>query len=182
MSIRSGRNGQSMSSSFLHVGGDRMQWPLQRRLREAGGLRSALLASCLLLVLSVSMYPGLRSIGVRLHSALTGSYVPGQHAVLLINSPNEQTAKDIGRAIMDRQLAASINILCKTSTMFYWKGEIQTASEVLMLVKTKTSRIQQLVHYVRSIHPYANPEVLSLPVEDGSLAYIKWMDEAIPDN
>ncbi|XP_068429434.1 protein CutA homolog isoform X4 [Clinocottus analis] len=139
-----------------------MQWPLQRRLREAGGLRSALLASCLLLVLSVSMYPGLRSIGVRLHSALTGSYVPGQHAVLLINSPNEQTAKDIGR--------------------FYWKGEIQTASEVLMLVKTKTSRIQQLVHYVRSIHPYANPEVLSLPVEDGSLAYIKWMDEAIPDN
>uniref|UniRef100_A0A8C2ZAG7 Zgc:63972 n=1 Tax=Cyclopterus lumpus TaxID=8103 RepID=A0A8C2ZAG7_CYCLU len=134
------------------------------------------------LVLSVSMYPGLRSIGVRLHSALTGSFVPGHHSVLLINSPNEQAAKDIGRAIMERRLAASINILSRTSTMYYWKGEVQDASEVLMLVKTKTSRIQQLVEYVRSVHPYSNPEVLSFPVEDGSRAYMEWMDEAVPDD
>ncbi|KAI3362155.1 hypothetical protein L3Q82_012480, partial [Scortum barcoo] len=103
-----------------------------------------------------------RSIGVRLHSALTGSYVPGHHSVLLVNSPNERLAKDIGR--------------------YYWKGEIQDASEILMLVKTKTSRIQQIIEYVRSVHPYANPEVLSFPVEDGSLAYMKWMDEAMPDD
>ncbi|KAM7392589.1 hypothetical protein PAMA_007616 [Pampus argenteus] len=144
--------------------------------------RSLLLMSCLLLVLSVSMYPGLWSIGVQLHSAITGSYVPGHHSVLLINSPNEQIAKDIGRMIMERRLAASINILSRTSTMYYWKGEIQDASEILMLVKTKTSRIQQVIDYVRSVHPYANPEVLSFPVEDGSLAYMKWMDEAIPDD
>lgn len=50
-----------------------------------------------LLVLSVSMYPGMWSIGIQLHSALTGSYVPGHHSVLLINSPNEQVATDIGR-------------------------------------------------------------------------------------
>lgn len=83
---------------------------------------------------------------------------------------------------MQRRLAASVNILSKTSTMFYWKGEIQDANEILMLVKTKTSRIQKVVDYVRSIHPYENPEVLSLAVDDGSLAYMKWMDEAIPDD
>ncbi|XP_062291261.1 protein CutA homolog [Scomber scombrus] len=167
------------------VATNRMEWLFQRCQKEAvfhSVFRSVLLMSCLLLVLSVSMYPGLWSIGVQLHSAVTGSYLPGHHSVLLINNPNEQAAKDIGRAIMERRLAASINILSRTSTMYYWRGEIQEASEILMLVKTKTSRIRQVIDYVRSVHPYANPEVLSFPVEDGSLAYMKWMDEAIPDD
>ncbi|XP_051267703.1 protein CutA homolog isoform X1 [Dicentrarchus labrax] len=132
----------------------RMEWLFPRCHKEAvfySVFRSVLLMLCLLLVLSVSMYPGLWSIGVQLHSALTGSYVPGHHSVLLINSPNEQAAKDIGRAIMERRLAASINILSRTSTMYYWKGEIQDASEILMLVKTKTSRIQQLIDCVSTL-------------------------------
>ncbi|XP_047185559.1 protein CutA homolog isoform X3 [Scophthalmus maximus] len=110
---------------------DGMEWLLQRCRREAvspAAWRAALLASCGLLVLCVGVYPGLWSIGVRLHSAVTGSYVPGHHSVLLLNSPNEQVAKDIGR--------------------YYWKGEVQDASEILMLVKTKTSRIQQVTDYV----------------------------------
>ncbi|XP_078018207.1 protein CutA homolog isoform X2 [Epinephelus lanceolatus] len=147
------------------VATSRMECLFQRCHKEAVFLsvfRSVLLMTCLLLFLFVSMYPGLWSIGVQLHSAVTGSYVPGHHSVLLVNSPNEQAAKDIGR--------------------YFWKGEIQDASEVLMLVKTKTSRTQQVIDYVRSVHPYANPEVLSFAVEDGSLAYMKWMDEAIPDN
>ncbi|XP_056147034.1 protein CutA homolog isoform X2 [Lampris incognitus] len=130
-------------------------------------------------------YSALRSvffISCLLHSVFMGGYVPGHHSVLLINSPNEQAAKDIGRAIMERRMAASINILPKTSTMYYWKGEIQDATEILMLVKTKTSRIQNVIDYVRSVHPYENPEVLCFPVEGGSLSYMKWMDEAIPDD
>ncbi|XP_030599180.1 protein CutA homolog isoform X2 [Archocentrus centrarchus] len=150
---------------MILVAAGRMEWLFQRCHKEvvvSSFFRSVLLLSCMFLVLSVSMYPGLWSIGVRLHSVFTGSYVPGHHSVLVINSPNEQTAKDIGR--------------------YYWKGEIQDASEILMLVKTKTSMIQKVVDYVRSVHPYANPEVLSFPVDDGSLAYMKWMDEAIPDD
>uniref|UniRef100_A0A671X8E2 Zgc:63972 n=1 Tax=Sparus aurata TaxID=8175 RepID=A0A671X8E2_SPAAU len=187
---------------------NRMECLFQRCHKEAALhsiCRSVLPVSCLLLVLCVSMYPALWSIGVQLRSAFTGSYIPGHHSVLLVNSPNEQAAKDIGScmqmssiyhvsrrkeakvplpemAIMERRLAASVNILARTSTMYYWKGEIQDASEILMLVKTKTSRIQQVIEYVRSVHPYANPEVLSFPVEDGNLAYMKWMDEAIPDD
>ncbi|KAF3701848.1 Protein CutA -like protein Precursor [Channa argus] len=141
-----------------------------------------MIMSCGLLVLSMSLYPWFWSIGIHLHSAFTGSYVPGHHSVLLINSPTEQVAKDIGRAIMERRLAASINILARTFTMYYWKGKIEDGNEILMLVKTKTSMIKQVVDYVRSVHPYANPEVLSFRVEDGSLPYMKWMDEAIQDD
>ncbi|XP_061589290.1 protein CutA homolog isoform X1 [Cololabis saira] len=163
----------------------RMELLLQRCHKEAvlnSSFRSFLLFTCLFLVMFVSLYPGLWSIGVHLHTAFTGSYVPGHHSLLLINSPNEQAARDIARSVMERRLAASINILPRTATMYYWKGEIQDASEILLLVKTKTSRIQEVVDYVRSVHPYANPEVLSFPVENGNLAYMKWMDEAIPDD
>lgn len=163
----------------------RMEWLLQRCHKDVfslSALRSVLLMSCLLLCLVVSLYPGLWSIGVRLHSLVTGNYVPGHYSVLLVNSPTEQTAKDIGRAIMEKRLAASINILTRTSTMYFWKGEIHDASEILMLIKTKTSRIQHVIDYVRSVHPYAIPEVLSFPVGGGSLQYLKWMDEVVPDN
>ncbi|KAL0965258.1 hypothetical protein UPYG_G00278930 [Umbra pygmaea] len=129
---------------------------------------------------SMFVFPMLHYLGAQLHSALTGTYVPGHHSVLLINCPNEQVAKDIGRAIMDRRMAASVNVLPKASTMYYWKGEIHESTEILMLVKTRTSKIQRLTDYVKSIHPYDIPEVLSFPVEDGILSFMKWMDEAVP--
>ncbi|XP_028318770.1 protein CutA homolog [Gouania willdenowi] len=165
------------------VSGTRMEclyqrWPMETALNTA---RPFLLMFTMFFILVVSMYPGLWCIGIRLCSIFTGSYVPGHHCVLLINSPNEQTAKDISRALMERRLAATINILPRTSTMYYWKGEIQDATEILMLMRTKSSKVQQVVDYVRSIHPYANPEVLSFLVDGGSLDYMKWMDEAVSD-
>ncbi|KAM4532707.1 protein CutA homolog isoform 2-T2 [Fundulus diaphanus] len=109
---------------------------LQRWLREAlrsATVRSVVLTASLFLIVSISLYPGLRSIGVLLHAVFTGSYVPGYHSVLLVNFPNEQAARDIGRSVMERRLAASVNILPRTFTMYYWKGEIQDASEILMV-------------------------------------------------
>ncbi|XP_055010023.1 protein CutA homolog [Boleophthalmus pectinirostris] len=163
----------------------RMECLFQRWHKDVflcSSLRSVLSVTCLLLVLLMSLYPCLWSIGVRLHSVFTGNYLPGHYSVLIINSPTEQTAKDIGRAIMEKRLAASINILTRTSTMYIWKDEIRDTSEILMLVKTKTSRIQHVLEYVRSVHPYAAPEVLSFLVEDGNLEYLNWMDEVIPEH
>lgn len=172
-------------SGMTTVSSQRMEWLLQRWHKDVfswHGLRSFLTVTCLLLFLVVSLSPGLWSIGVRLHSIFAGNYLPGHHSVLLINSPTEQAAKDIGRAIMEKRLAASINIFTRTSTMYIWKGEIHDASEILMLVKTRTSRIRHVIDYVRSVHPYATPEVLSIHVEDGCLEYLKWIDDVIPEN
>lgn len=83
-----------------------------------------------LLVLSVSMYPGLRSIGVQLHSALTGSYVPGHHSVLLVNSPNEQAAKDIGRYSSEPYRGTSYGLHHITLKMKY-KKNLETRAFIL---------------------------------------------------
>ncbi|XP_010876547.1 protein CutA homolog isoform X1 [Esox lucius] len=167
------------------VAGSKMDWVYPRFHKESLAqtlCRSGLFVICVGMVLTMSMFPMLRSLGVQLRSTLTGSYMPGHHSVLLINCPNEQIAKDIGRAIMERRMAASINFLPRTYTMYYWRGEIQESTEILMLVKTRTSKIERLTDYVKSVHPYETPELLTFPVEGGSLPYMKWMDEAVPDD
>ncbi|XP_007258163.3 protein CutA homolog [Astyanax mexicanus] len=133
------------------------------------------------MVLTATLYPVLRMLGIQIYAALSGTYVAGHHSMLLINCPTEQTAKDIGRHIMEKRMAACVNILPRTSTMYYWKGQIQDASEILLLVRTRTSLIQKLTEYVIALHPYEIPEIISFPIEDGSMSYLKWMDDAIPD-
>ncbi|NXM65820.1 CUTA protein, partial [Serilophus lunatus] len=132
------------------------------------------------LVLSVLMYPVLRALALQLHSAVTGSYIPGSHSMAFINCLNEDIAKDIARAIMDKKLAAHVNILPKSSALYFWKGELEESTEILLLVKTRTSKIGQLSNYVRSIHPFEIPEIISLPIDQGNPLYLKLIEENVP--
>lgn len=127
------------------------------------------------------LYPVMSTLAVQIYAALSDSYLSGHHSVLLVNCPNEQIAKDVGRHIMEKRMAACVNILPFTSTMFYWKGEIQEASEILLLVRTRTSMIQRLTETIKAIHPYQTPEIISFPIQDGSQSYLKWIDDAVQD-
>ncbi|NXC85168.1 CUTA protein, partial [Cercotrichas coryphoeus] len=132
------------------------------------------------LALLVLMSPLLRGLAVQLHSALTGSYVPGTHSIALIACLDQPTARDIARAIMDKKLAAYVNILPKSSALYFWKGELEESTEILLLVKTRTSKIGELSNYVRSIHPFEIPEIISLPIDQGNPLYLRWIAENVP--
>ncbi|XP_027506188.1 protein CutA isoform X1 [Chiroxiphia lanceolata] len=134
----------------------------------------------LVLTLAVLMYPLLRGLALQLHSTLTGSYIPGTSSMAFINCLNEQIAKDIARAIMDKKLAAQVNILPKSSALYFWKGELEESTEILLMVKTRTSKIGELSNYVRSIHPFEIPEIISLPIDQGNPLYLKWIEENVP--
>ncbi|XP_071881335.1 protein CutA homolog [Anas platyrhynchos] len=134
----------------------------------------------LVMTLSLLMYPVLRSLALQMHAAVTGSYISGTHSIAFINCLNEQIAKDIARGIMDKRLAAYVNILPKSSALYFWKGELEESTEILLLVKTRTSKIGELSNYVRSIHPFEIPEVISLPIDQGNPLYLKWIEENVP--
>ncbi|XP_024906232.1 protein CutA homolog isoform X3 [Pteropus alecto] len=91
----------------------------------------------------------LRTLSLQLRSAVTGSYVSGTYSIVFVNCPNEQIARDIARAILDKKLAASVNILPKASSLYFWNGEIEEATEILLLIKTKTSKVHVLSSYIR---------------------------------
>ncbi|XP_046695692.1 protein CutA homolog isoform X2 [Silurus meridionalis] len=68
-------------------------------------------------ILSMLLYPVISMLAVQLYTELSGSYAAGHHSVLLINCPTEQTARDVARYIMEKRMAACVNILPRTSTM-----------------------------------------------------------------
>nr|XP_026264433.1 protein CutA homolog isoform X3 [Urocitellus parryii] len=82
-----------------------------------GYSRPSVLICFLILATSFLMYPMLRTLSLQLHSAITGSYISGTHSIVFVNCPNEQIARDIARGILDKKLAASVNILPKTSSL-----------------------------------------------------------------
>lgn len=86
------------------------------------------------------------------------------------------------RAILDKKLAASVNILPKASSLYFWNGEIEEATEILLLIKTKTSKVHMLSSYIRLVHPFEIPEVFSVPMDQGDVHYLKWLEESTKED
>ncbi|XP_052600299.1 protein CutA isoform X3 [Peromyscus californicus insignis] len=122
-----------------------------------------------------------------LPSPASGSgYVPGSVSAAFVTCPNEKVAKEIARAVVEKRLAACVNlipqitsILCSPSFSdlfsYEWKGKIEEDSEVLMMIKTQSSLVPALTEFVRSVHPYEVAEVIALPVEQGNPPYLHWV-------
>ncbi|XP_042636330.1 protein CutA homolog [Orycteropus afer afer] len=147
-----------------------------------GSPRPSVLTCLLILTASFLIYPILRTLSLQLHSTVTGSYVSGTHSIVFVNCPNEQIARDMARALLDKKLAASVNILPKAASLYFWKGEIEEATEILLLIKTKTSKVHMLSSYIRLVHPFEIPEVFSLPMDQGDTHFFKWLEEGVEDD
>ncbi|XP_054908603.1 protein CutA homolog [Poeciliopsis prolifica] len=133
---------------------------LQRWHRRAFLNRTArlmVIEGTLWMILSMSMYPDARSLVNVLHAAFTGNYDSTYDSVLVISCPNEQAAQDIGRSVMERNLAARVNILPGTTAMYNWKSKTKVGSGILILVKT-LSTFRTVEAHIRSINPYVKLE------------------------
>ncbi|MXQ88502.1 hypothetical protein E5288_WYG006728 [Bos mutus] len=170
-----GRQGGAEAVNILLPGQTRIKRRRRVRPLEDENSREAILTASLL------TYPVLRTLSLQFLSVLTGSYVSGTYSIVFVNCPNEQIARDIARAILDKKLAASVNILPKASSLYYWNGEIEEATEVLLLIKTKTSKIHMLSSYIRLVHPFEIPELFSLPMDQGDVHYLKWLEEGMEE-
>jgi periplasmic divalent cation tolerance protein len=94
---------------------------------------------------------------------------------LLVTAPDEETGRRIARALVEERLAACVNVLPGVHSIYRWKGAVEEASEVMLVVKTRAERAGLLAARVRALHPYELPEVVALPVTDGSRAYLRWV-------
>ncbi|KAJ8921410.1 hypothetical protein NQ315_003028 [Exocentrus adspersus] len=108
------------------------------------------------------------------------TYTPGEHSVAYVTAPTEEVAKKIGHGLVSKKLAACVNILPKITSIYEWEGKINEDAEVLMMIKTRTSKVDQLTQYVKENHPYTVCEVISLPIQNGNEAYLKWINDVVP--
>jgi periplasmic divalent cation tolerance protein len=96
--------------------------------------------------------------------------------VVLCTFPDIEQARQIGAALVERQVAACVNLLPGVESIYRWEGKVERAGEVLGIIKT--TRYADLEAAIRELHPYEVPEVLALEVAGGSSEYLKWMASA----
>ncbi len=95
--------------------------------------------------------------------------------LVLCTCPDEAVAAEIARQVVMRRLAACVNQLCGIRSTYYWAGELQQDSEVLLLIKTMPHCHEALESCLRTLHPYENPEIIVTPIIAGSEPYLQWL-------
>jgi periplasmic divalent cation tolerance protein len=89
--------------------------------------------------------------------------------------PSAAEAERVGGVLVDRGLAACVNIFPGMTAIYVWDGKRQRESEAAMLIKTRAALADAVVAEARKLHPYANPALVVLPVEGGSADFLRWI-------
>ena len=98
--------------------------------------------------------------------------------VVLVTCATLAEARRIARAVVEARLAACVNILPGIVTSVYrWKGKVESARERLLLIKTSRQRLRKLQAAIEQLHSYEVPEFIAVPIVAGSRAYLEWVEE-----
>lgn len=97
--------------------------------------------------------------------------------VVLVTCGSEEEAEKIARSLVEARLAACVNVLSPIRSIYRWEGKIYDEREWLLLVKTRAERFGELEERIRSLHSYSVPEIIGLPVVEGSSPYLDWLKE-----
>src|SRR5580765_8015852 len=98
-----------------------------------------------------------------------------QFVMIYTTYPSLVEAERIGKAVLERRLAACVNILPGMISHYWWQGAIERGEEVVMIVKTRASLAEGVRAAVKEMHSYTTPAILVLPVEGGEPGYIDWL-------
>ncbi len=101
------------------------------------------------------------------------------HVVVLVTTGSIKEAEAIGRSLVEGRLAACVNISPGVRSFFRWHGAIEEQEEALLLVKSRADLVPSIIEAVKRLHTYTVPEVIALPILDGSPDYLAWIDESV---
>lgn len=100
--------------------------------------------------------------------------------VVLVTCGTAGEAARIARSLVERRIAACVNILqSPVRSVYRWKNKIETAHERLLLIKTSRGKFRELRACVKRLHSYSVPEIIALPIAEGSAPYLRWIEECL---
>lgn len=97
--------------------------------------------------------------------------------VVLVTCGSEEEALKIANALVEDHLAACVNLVAPIRSIYRWQGKIWDEKEWLLIVKTQKHRFETLEKKVKSLHSYSVPEIISVPITEGSSVYLSWIRE-----
>jgi periplasmic divalent cation tolerance protein len=100
--------------------------------------------------------------------------------IVLVTGGSTAEARKIAKAVVEKRLAACVNIIGReVESIYWWKGKVESGRERLLMMKTSAERVKELEKEVRRMHSYEVPEFLVMEVEGGSKEYLKWLGETL---
>jgi len=100
-----------------------------------------------------------------------------QRLIVLCTVPDQAAGQALARALVAEGLAACVNLLPRVTSVYRWQGQVETDSELLMIIKTRQGVYQRLEQRLVALHPYELPEVIAVPITEGLAGYLSWVDE-----
>ena len=97
--------------------------------------------------------------------------------VVFITVDSQENAQKIADKLLTERKAACVNIIPKVESHYWWQGQIESADELLLIVKTRAVLIDELTKLVKENHPYSIPEIITLPIIGGNEDYLKWIEK-----
>lgn len=105
-----------------------------------------------------------------------------ERLLVLTTVATAEDAERIAGALVEQRLAACVNVLPQVRSIYRWKGAVERDEERLLLVKTRSERFPALREAILSLHPYEVPELIAIPIEAGSPAYLDWLDASLRED
>lgn len=99
--------------------------------------------------------------------------------LILTTCGSAEEARRIAQEIVQRRLAACVNIVPQVESVYRWKGEIESAAEWLLIIKTTAAAFERLRYALDKLHSYDLPECIAIAIEDGSSEYLEWIGESV---
>ena len=99
--------------------------------------------------------------------------------IVLSTAGSQDEARKIAHALVDRRLAACVNIVAPVESIYRWQGKVETAQEWLLVIKTIAEKFPQVRDVIRELHSYDLPECIMLPIDDGSPGYLEWIEDSV---
>jgi periplasmic divalent cation tolerance protein len=104
--------------------------------------------------------------------------MPHETVIVWTACPDRHVAETIARHLVDQRLAACATMLPGATSIYRWKSAVETADEVVLMIKTRAAHLAEVEAAVEALHPYEVPEFLAVPVQSGAEPYLAWLAES----
>jgi periplasmic divalent cation tolerance protein len=99
--------------------------------------------------------------------------------LILTTAASDSEARKIATTLVERRLAACVNVVSRIQSVYRWQGKVEVAEEFLLIVKTVKARLETVQSAIRELHSYELPECVAIAVEGGSTEYLEWITDSV---
>ncbi len=97
----------------------------------------------------------------------------------LCTAGSEKEGRRIGKSLVDKGLAACVNVIPGITSLFFWQGKLCKEKEVILLIKTTERNKEEIIDHIKKLHAYAVPEILFFRIDEGDKKYLDWVQETV---